>query len=72
MPKTPRNVKQAEAIRAFVRAGGVQRRGRGGHQFVKMPNGATLSIPTGTLKVGLLETLVKRAGISMDEFLELL
>jgi predicted RNA binding protein YcfA (HicA-like mRNA interferase family) len=45
MPRGPTNVRQAEAIRAFVRAGGVLREGKGSHQIVKMPNGKIVSLP---------------------------
>jgi hypothetical protein len=37
-----------------------------------MPNGAVLSIPSGVLKVGTLETLVKRSDLSVEEFVALL
>ena len=72
MVRTPRNVRQQGALRAFVKAGGTLRQGRGGHQAVKMPNGHIVSLPTGVIKVGLLQSEVKKAGLSMEEFLELL
>jgi len=67
-----RNVRQQQAARAFVRAGGRQRAGKGSHQLVTMPNGRHLSIPAGVLKVGLLKHLIKMADISEEEFLRLL
>ena len=67
-----RNVKQAEAARAFVRLGGVERRTRKNYRMVTMPNGTLLSIPSGTLKVGLLRKLIRLAEVSVDEFEEAL
>jgi predicted RNA binding protein YcfA (HicA-like mRNA interferase family) len=72
VPKLPRNVRQAEAVRAFVRAGGVERRGKGGHRVVKMPNGHIVSLPTGVIKAGLLNSEVKESGLTVDGFVELL
>jgi hypothetical protein len=72
MVRAPRNVRQPEAIRAFVRAGGVFRKTRGGHQAVKMPNGHIVSLPTGIIKVGLLQSEVRKSGLTMEQFLELL
>ncbi|MPZ49647.1 MAG: addiction module toxin, HicA family [Dehalococcoidia bacterium] len=69
---TPKNVKQVEAIRALIRAGSAERRSKGGHRAVKMPNGNTVPIPTGTIKPGTLEAIVKGAGLSMEEFVRLL
>ena len=68
----PRGMRAEEAIRAFVRAGGVARSGRGSHSNVKMPNGQLITIPAhGTVKVGLLRAAIKKAGLSVDEFLGL-
>lgn len=64
-----KNVRQAEAVKAFVRMGGEQRRGKGNHRVVKM-NGYVLSIPHGTLKVGLLKRLIKLSGKTEQEFTE--
>ena len=72
MPRTPRDLKQVEVIRALIRAGGNERRGRGGHRFIKMPNGNTIPVPTGIIKPKTLESIVKGAGHTMDEFIELL
>ncbi len=43
-----------------------------GHWIIKMPNGNRLWLPTGVLKVGLLKAQVKAAGLTEDQFLELL
>ncbi len=40
--------------------------------MVTMPNGTLLSIPSGTLKVGLLRKLMRLAEVSVDEFEEAL
>ena len=72
MPKTPRNLRQAQAIRAFVRAGGVERAGKGSHRVVKMPNGHIVSLPVGVLKTGLLDFEINQSGLTLDQFLDLL
>jgi predicted RNA binding protein YcfA (HicA-like mRNA interferase family) len=70
--RTPRNLKQREVIRALVRAGGIERHARGGHRAVTMPNGHTVPVPSGTLKVGTLSGIVKQSGLTMSEFVALL
>jgi len=72
MSPTLRNVRQEQAVRAFIKAGGRGRTGKGSHQVVTMPNGHHLSVPAGVLKVGLLKHLIKMADISEEEFLRLL
>jgi predicted RNA binding protein YcfA (HicA-like mRNA interferase family) len=72
MPRAPTNIRQAAAIRAFLRAGGVLRQGKGSHQVVKMPNGKIISLPHGILKQGLLEAEIRKSGLTIEEFLELL
>jgi hypothetical protein len=67
-----RNVKQAEAVRAFVRLGGLERPSKKNYRMVTMPNGALLAIPTGTLKIGLLHRLIRRAGATVPAFEEVL
>jgi hypothetical protein len=66
------NVRKAEAGRAFIKAGGEDKGSPAGHWIIKMPNGRRLSLPSGILKVGLLKAQIKAAGLSEDEFLELL
>jgi predicted RNA binding protein YcfA (HicA-like mRNA interferase family) len=66
----PRDIRQREAINAFLRLGGRERTGKGSHRVVKMPNGANLSVPSGVLKVGLLKHLVRVAEVSEEAFLE--
>jgi predicted RNA binding protein YcfA (HicA-like mRNA interferase family) len=73
VPKIPRNVKQNQAIRAFIRLGGVETYdGKGSHRRLLMPNGRKLTIPAGTLTVGLLADSLKEAGLSVEEFIEAL
>ena len=65
-----RSIKQPAAIASFCSLGGVERKGKGSHRIVKMPNGRALSIPAGTLKVGLLLNLIRVAEITVEEFEE--
>ena len=64
-----KNIRQGEAVRAFVRLGGEERRGKGSHQIVNL-NQVNLSVPHGILKEGLIRHLIKIAGLTEDEFLE--
>jgi len=60
-------------IEAFVSEGGTRRPGKGSHTKIKMPNGQLITIPGhGEIKVGLLRAAVKKTGLSVDEFLELI
>jgi predicted RNA binding protein YcfA (HicA-like mRNA interferase family) len=74
VPKFPRNVEQARAIRAFIRAGGTEipRRGKGSHRVVVMPNGVRLTLQYGIVPVGALAAMVKQADISVDDFISYL
>ncbi len=68
-----RNVSGKDAIKAFVMAGGVVRRGKGDHVNIKMPNGQIITIPiSGDLKIGLLKSVIKKAGMDDNEFIGLL
>ena len=67
-----RNVQQEPAVRAFIKAGGQERQGKGSHRIVRMPNGRTLAIPSGVLKIGLLKHLIKTADINEEKFQSLL
>jgi len=61
------------AIKAFVRAGGFVRRGKGDHVNIKMPNGQIITIPVSRdLKIGLLKSAIKKAGLDDEEFMMLL
>lgn len=73
MPKLPRDVTQEEVIRALRRAGGIElvNRGKGSHRNLRMPNGQVLTIPY-HIRPGLLNSCIKQAGLSVEEFLDLL
>lgn len=59
-----------EAVKAFIRAGGVVRRGKGDHVNIKMPNGQLITIPaSGDLKIGLLKSAIRKAGLEDEEFI---
>jgi predicted RNA binding protein YcfA (HicA-like mRNA interferase family) len=63
------NVKGKDAVRAFVKAGGVRRPGKGDHVNIKMLNGQLLTIPvSGNVKIGLLKAAIKKAGLTEEEF----
>ncbi len=68
-----RRIKGREAIKAFVKAGGVERSGKGDHVNIKMPNGQIITIPVSKeLKIGLLKAAIKKAGLTEEEFMRLL
>ena len=68
-----RGVSGKDAVKAFVRAGGVMRRGKGDHVNIKMPNGQIITIPVSRdLKIGLLKSAIKKAGLDDEEFMMLL
>ena len=68
-----RGIKSEQAIAAFERAGGIKRRGKGAHVNVKMPNGMIVTIPVhGEIKVGLPQAAIRKAGMSVEEFLDLI
>lgn len=71
--KKLRGIKAEDIIKAFVRAGGIQRKGKGDHVNVKMLNGMIITVPgKKEIKVGLLKSAIRKAGLSETEFLELL
>ena len=68
-----RGIKGREAIKAFLRAGGIERSGKGDHVNIKMPNGQIVTIPAPKeLKVGLLKAAIRKAGLNEEKFLRLL
>lgn len=68
-----RGIKGKDAIKAFLKAGGVSRTGKGDHVNIKMPNGQIITIPTSKdLKIGLLKAAIKKAGLTDEAFIELL
>ena len=64
-----RNIRQREAVQAFIKLGGVERKGKGSHKVVNI-NNVNLSIPHGILKEGLLRRLIKIAGVTVEEFMD--
>lgn len=73
MGRRLRGIRGEEATRAFIRAGGLPRGGKGDHVNIKMPNGRILTIPgRGAIKIGLLKDAIKKAGLTEEQFRELL
>jgi predicted RNA binding protein YcfA (HicA-like mRNA interferase family) len=73
MSRELRGIKGKDAIKAFLRAGGVEKPGKGDHVNIKMPNGMIITIPgKGELKIGLLKNAIHKAGLTEVQFLELL
>ncbi len=68
-----RGIKGEDALKAFVRAGGVMRSGKGSHANIKLPSGQLITVPrTGELKIGLLSAAVSKAGLASEAFAKLL
>jgi predicted RNA binding protein YcfA (HicA-like mRNA interferase family) len=73
MTPSLKGIRASKAIRAFERAGGTRRRGKGDHVNIKMPNGRIVTLPSkGELKVGLLKDALRESGLSEAQFLDLL
>ncbi len=68
-----RDLSPERVIRAFERLGYEVARVRGSHYVLKHPERATISIPRHrAVKVGLLLSKIKAAGIKTEDFEELL
>jgi predicted RNA binding protein YcfA (HicA-like mRNA interferase family) len=68
-----RGIKASDAIKAFDKAGGTRRSGKGDHINIKMPNGRIITLRgKGEVKVGRLRDAVREAGLTVEEFLKLL
>lgn len=68
MPELP-VVSGKEAIRAFERLGYEQARQKGSHVFMRCPGRPSLSVPLhDPLKRGTLRSLIRNAGLSMEDF----
>ena len=64
-------IKGKDAIKAFLKAGGIERKGKGDHVNVKMPNGQIITIPRSKeLKIGLLKAAIKKSGLTEEEFVQ--
>jgi len=74
MSRVPRNVTQAQVVRALVRGGGreVRGRGKGSHRYVAMPGIARPVIVPAHIGPGLLRGIIKDAGLTVAQFAELL
>jgi predicted RNA binding protein YcfA (HicA-like mRNA interferase family) len=69
----PKGLSSEDVIRAFVRAGGMVRDGKGSHVNIKMPNGQLVTIPNhASVKTGLLQSAIKKAGLTVDKFIAFL
>ena len=73
MPRLPK-ISGRQAVAAFEQAGFEVRRRRGSHiVMVKPGSPETLSVPDhGELRSGTLRALIRKAGLSVEEFLALL
>ena len=68
-----RDMKPDQVVRAFERAGFTLSRVAGSHYIMTRPGTSVVSIPRHTkVKIGLLLAKIKAAGMSYDEFEELL
>jgi predicted RNA binding protein YcfA (HicA-like mRNA interferase family) len=69
-----RNIRPRQVIAAFEHAGGIRKSGKGDHVNIKMPNGQiiTFSGVREPIKIGLLKAMLRKAGITEDEFVQLL
>ena len=68
-----RGIKAADAIRAFERAGGQRRSGKGDHINLKMPNGRIITLrAVGDVKIGRLKDAIREAGMTVAQFADLL
>ena len=68
-----RGLRAEQVIRAFERAGGVRRGGKGSHVNVKMPNGRLVTFSgAGEVKIGILRKALRLAEITQEQFEEYL
>jgi predicted RNA binding protein YcfA (HicA-like mRNA interferase family) len=74
MPKIPRGLSQDAIIRALIRAGGseVKGRGKGSHRSVDMPDKAKAVTVPRHPRVGTVASILREAGLTVEEFLDLL
>jgi predicted RNA binding protein YcfA (HicA-like mRNA interferase family) len=73
MPKLP-HISGRETVRALQRVGWQEARQRGSHVVLTKPGSLyTLSVPLHpVLRPGLLRDLIRKAGLTIEEFIELL
>ena len=73
MGRKLRGISGQEAVEIFKKFGYSQRKGKGSHVNLVKPGSNRLTIPLHTeLGVGLLANEIKKAGLTVEEFLELL
>jgi predicted RNA binding protein YcfA (HicA-like mRNA interferase family) len=73
MGRKLRGIRGKDAIRPFIKAGGKLRPGKGDHINIKMPNGIIITFPgRKELKIGLLKNAIQKAGLTIEQFLDLL
>ena len=73
MVRKLRGISGREAVGAFKKFGYSERKGKGSHVNLVKPGSNRLTIPLhAELSVGLLTNEVKKAGLAVEEFLELL
>ena len=73
MTRELRGIKAADAIRAFERAGGEPKKGKGDHVNLKMPNGRIVTLrAVGEVKLGRLKDAIRESGLKVETFLGLL
>jgi len=66
-------IKGKDAIKAFIRVGGIETPGKGDHANIKIPNGMIITIPgKGEIKIGLLKAAIHKAGLTDEQFFDLL
>ena len=69
------SVTPREVMAALLKAGFVERKGRGSHRAFRHPQTrriVTVSVHSAELKRGTLAAIIRQSGISRDNFLELL
>jgi predicted RNA binding protein YcfA (HicA-like mRNA interferase family) len=68
-----RGIRAVDAIKAFERAGGERRAGKGDHINLKMPNGRIITLRAiGEVKVGRLKDAIRESGLTVPQFTNLL
>jgi predicted RNA binding protein YcfA (HicA-like mRNA interferase family) len=73
MGRKLRGISGREAIKAFEKSGYGQRKSKGSHVHVVKPGSSWLTVPLhAELSVGLLANEIKKAGLTVERFLELL
>lgn len=74
MTKLPRDLSGEECVRALEKAGFVASGGRGSHVTMKRkePPGRTVVPLHKSIKPGMLRTIIRQAGMSVEEFVLLL